>query len=171
MKMKSVYCYMLAGLMLSASSCSSWLSEDDAPVMSYDYYETEAGVNAAIIVAANVFIAILLSTLVYRIEKMTAAKLFGVFFLFFIHSKHASGCPDNRHYQGKNEQSKINPIFLHCSFPLSVPASFRFPAVPVFPVHMEYTADGYEWWFPHPAYSRFQGHMACQTADGYDYVH
>mgnify|MGYP001514956754 CR=1 FL=1 len=42
MKMKSVYCYMLAGLMLSASSCSSWLSEDDAPVMSYDYYETEA---------------------------------------------------------------------------------------------------------------------------------
>lgn len=47
MKMKSVYCYMLAGLMLSASSCSSWLSEDDAPVMSYDYYETEAGVNAA----------------------------------------------------------------------------------------------------------------------------
>ena len=77
MKMKSVYCYMLAGLMLSASSCSSWLSEDDAPVMSYDYYETEAGVNAAIIVAANVFIAILLSTLVYRIEKMTAAKLFG----------------------------------------------------------------------------------------------
>ena len=35
------------------------------------------GVNAAIIVAANVFIAILLSTLVYRIEKMTAAKLFG----------------------------------------------------------------------------------------------
>ena len=35
---------MLAGLMLSASSCSSWLSEDDAPVMSYDYYETEAGV-------------------------------------------------------------------------------------------------------------------------------
>ena len=48
MKMKSVYCYMLAGLMLSASSCSSWLSEDDAPVMSYDYYETEAGVNAAI---------------------------------------------------------------------------------------------------------------------------
>ena len=51
MKMKSVYCYMLAGLMLSASSCSSWLSEDDAPVMSYDYYETEAGVNAAITAA------------------------------------------------------------------------------------------------------------------------
>mgnify|MGYP000779132923 FL=1 len=42
---------MLAGLMLSASSCSSWLSEDDAPVMSYDYYETEAGVNAAITAA------------------------------------------------------------------------------------------------------------------------
>ena len=51
MKMKSVCCYMLAGLMLSASSCSSWLSEDDAPVMSYDYYETEAGVNAAITAA------------------------------------------------------------------------------------------------------------------------
>ena len=45
------------------------------------------GVNAAIIVAANVFIAILLSTLVYRIEKMTAAKLFGcvIGFLGIIH--------------------------------------------------------------------------------------
>lgn len=49
--MKSLYCYMLAGLMLTISSCSSWLSEDDAPVMSYDYYETEAGVNAAITAA------------------------------------------------------------------------------------------------------------------------
>lgn len=49
--MKSIYCYMLAGLMLTTSSCSSWLSEDDAPVMSYDYYESEAGVNAAIIAA------------------------------------------------------------------------------------------------------------------------
>ena len=42
--MKSIYYYMLAGLTLSTSGCSSWLSEDDAPVMSYDYYETEAGV-------------------------------------------------------------------------------------------------------------------------------
>lgn len=49
--MKSIYCYMLAGLMLTTSSCSSWLSEDDAPVMYYDYYETEAGVDAAIIAA------------------------------------------------------------------------------------------------------------------------
>lgn len=49
--MKSIYCYMLAGLMLTTSSCSNWLSEDDAPVMSYDYYESEAGVNAAIIAA------------------------------------------------------------------------------------------------------------------------
>ena len=49
--MKSIYCYMLAGLMLTNTSCSSWLSEDDAPVMSYDYYESEAGVNAAIIAA------------------------------------------------------------------------------------------------------------------------
>lgn len=46
--MKSIYYYMLAGLTLSTSGCSSWLSEDDAPVMSYDYYETEAGVNAAL---------------------------------------------------------------------------------------------------------------------------
>ena len=51
--MKSIYYYMLAGLTLSTSGCSSWLSEDDAPVMSYDYYETEAGVNAAMS-AANV---------------------------------------------------------------------------------------------------------------------
>ena len=49
--MKSIYYYMLAGLTLSTSGCSSWLSEDDAPVMSYDYYETEAGVNAAITAA------------------------------------------------------------------------------------------------------------------------
>lgn len=49
--MKSIYCYMLAGLILATSSCSSWLSEDDAPVMSYDYYETEEGVNAAITAA------------------------------------------------------------------------------------------------------------------------
>lgn len=49
--MKSIYCYMLAGLMLATSSCSNWLSEDDAPVMSYDYYETEEGVNAAITAA------------------------------------------------------------------------------------------------------------------------
>ena len=49
--MKSIYCYMLAGAMLVTSSCSNWLSEDDAPVMSYDYYETEEGVNAAITAA------------------------------------------------------------------------------------------------------------------------
>lgn len=49
--MKSIYCYMLAGLALATSGCSSWLSEDDAPVISYDYYETEAGVNAAITAA------------------------------------------------------------------------------------------------------------------------
>lgn len=49
--MKSIYYYALAGCMFLASGCSSWLSEDDAPVMSYDYYETEAGVNAAVTAA------------------------------------------------------------------------------------------------------------------------
>ena len=37
--------------MLLLSSCESWLSEDGAPIMSYDYYETEDGVNAAIVAA------------------------------------------------------------------------------------------------------------------------
>jgi len=37
--------------MLATSGCSSWLSEDDAPVMSYDFYETEEGVNSAITAA------------------------------------------------------------------------------------------------------------------------
>ena len=34
--MKSVYLYMLAGLMTVSSSCSDWLIEENAPVMSYD---------------------------------------------------------------------------------------------------------------------------------------
>lgn len=46
--MKHIYYYLLAGLMFTTSGCSDWLSEDDAPKMSYDYYETEAGVEAAI---------------------------------------------------------------------------------------------------------------------------
>lgn len=49
--MKSIYCWMMAGLMLATSGCSSWLSEDDAPKLSYDYYGTEQGVNSAIIAA------------------------------------------------------------------------------------------------------------------------
>lgn len=49
--MKSIYCWMMSGLMLVTSSCSSWLSEDDAPKLSYDYYGTEQGVDAAIIAA------------------------------------------------------------------------------------------------------------------------
>lgn len=49
--MKTIYYYLLAGVMLATSGCSSWLSEDDAPIMSYDYYETEAGVDAAITAA------------------------------------------------------------------------------------------------------------------------
>lgn len=48
---KSIYCSMLAGVMLMTSGCSNWLSEEDAPVMSYDYYETEAGVEAAVVAA------------------------------------------------------------------------------------------------------------------------
>lgn len=51
--MKSIYYYLLASLMFTTSGCSDWLSEDDAPVMSYDYYETEDGVNSAIIAAYN----------------------------------------------------------------------------------------------------------------------
>jgi len=41
----------MAGLILATSSCNSWLSEDDAPILSYDYYGTEAGVDAAIVAA------------------------------------------------------------------------------------------------------------------------
>lgn len=51
--MKHIFYYLLAGLTLTTSGCSDWLSEDDAPVMSYDYYETEEGVNSAIIAAYN----------------------------------------------------------------------------------------------------------------------
>lgn len=51
MKSKSIYYYMMAGLVLATTSCSSWLSEEGAPTMSYDYYETEQGVNAAITAA------------------------------------------------------------------------------------------------------------------------
>lgn len=49
--MKSIYYYLLAGLVFATSGCNNWLSEEDAPIMSYDYYETEEGVNAAIIAA------------------------------------------------------------------------------------------------------------------------
>jgi len=49
--MKSIYYYLLAGLMLITSGCSDWLSEDKAPVMSYDFYETEQGLDAAIVAA------------------------------------------------------------------------------------------------------------------------
>ncbi|WP_085537657.1 RagB/SusD family nutrient uptake outer membrane protein [Massilibacteroides vaginae] len=49
--MKTIYYYLLAGVILTTSGCSSWLSEDDAPIMSYDYYETEQGVDAAITAA------------------------------------------------------------------------------------------------------------------------
>ncbi|MDR1201434.1 MAG: RagB/SusD family nutrient uptake outer membrane protein [Tannerellaceae bacterium] len=51
MKMKSIYYYLLATLMFVTSGCENWLSEDDAPVMSYDYYETEKGVEASITAA------------------------------------------------------------------------------------------------------------------------
>ncbi|MDR2921036.1 MAG: RagB/SusD family nutrient uptake outer membrane protein [Tannerella sp.] len=49
--MKSIYYYLLAGLMFITSGCSDWLSEDDAPKITYDYYETEDGINAAIVAA------------------------------------------------------------------------------------------------------------------------
>lgn len=49
--MKSIYYWMMAGLILTTSSCSSWLSEDDAPKLTYDYYGTEQGVNASIVAA------------------------------------------------------------------------------------------------------------------------
>ena len=48
--MKSFLYYILS-LTLLLSSCESWLSEDGAPIMSYDYYETEEGVEAAIVAA------------------------------------------------------------------------------------------------------------------------
>lgn len=49
--MKSIYYYLLAGLMFTTSACSDWLSEDDAPKITYDFYETEDGINAAIVAA------------------------------------------------------------------------------------------------------------------------
>lgn len=35
--------------MLTLTSCNSWLNEDNAPVMSYDFYDSEEGLNSAII--------------------------------------------------------------------------------------------------------------------------
>lgn len=50
--MKNIYTFILTALALVAtSSCSDWLSEDGAPKIGYDYYETEEGVDAAVTAA------------------------------------------------------------------------------------------------------------------------
>ncbi|MDR0541317.1 MAG: RagB/SusD family nutrient uptake outer membrane protein [Dysgonamonadaceae bacterium] len=45
---KAIYIILSVFILLSIAGCSDWLSEDDAPKLVYDYYETEAGVDAAI---------------------------------------------------------------------------------------------------------------------------
>lgn len=50
--MKKIYSFMLMLLtLLGTSGCSDWLSEDGAPKLTYDYYGTEEGVDAAVAAA------------------------------------------------------------------------------------------------------------------------
>lgn len=50
--MKKIYSFILMALtLLGTSSCSDWLSEDGAPKLTYDYYGTEEGVDAAVAAA------------------------------------------------------------------------------------------------------------------------
>jgi hypothetical protein len=45
---KRVYFILSILIFVNISGCSDWLSEDDAPKLTYDYYETEEGVEAAL---------------------------------------------------------------------------------------------------------------------------
>ncbi|MDR0573342.1 MAG: RagB/SusD family nutrient uptake outer membrane protein [Tannerella sp.] len=45
---KIIYPILLALAFVNITGCSDWLSEDDAPKLTYDYYETEEGVDAAL---------------------------------------------------------------------------------------------------------------------------
>lgn len=50
--MKKIYSFMLMLLtLMGTSGCSDWLSEDGAPKLTYDYYGTEEGVDAAVAAA------------------------------------------------------------------------------------------------------------------------
>lgn len=49
--MKAIYICLISSFIFAGSGCSSWLEEDDAPTLSYDFYETEEGVDAAITAA------------------------------------------------------------------------------------------------------------------------
>ena len=50
--MKKINSFLLIfGLLLGATACTNWLSEDGAPKMTYDYYGTEQGVDAAVAAA------------------------------------------------------------------------------------------------------------------------
>lgn len=50
--MKKINSFLLIfGLLFGATACTNWLSEDGAPKMTYDYYGTEQGVDAAVAAA------------------------------------------------------------------------------------------------------------------------
>ena len=50
--MKKINSFLLIfGLLFGAKACTNWLSEDGAPKMTYDYYGTEQGVDAAVAAA------------------------------------------------------------------------------------------------------------------------
>ena len=50
--MKNINSFLLIfGLLFGATACTNWLSEDGAPKMTYDYYGTEQGVDAAVAAA------------------------------------------------------------------------------------------------------------------------
>lgn len=49
--MKTTKFFIILALSSALAGCSDWLSEDGAPKLTYDYYETKEGVNAAVISA------------------------------------------------------------------------------------------------------------------------
>ena len=48
---KIISFFLIFGLLFGATACTNWLSEDGAPKMTYDYYGTEQGVDAAVAAA------------------------------------------------------------------------------------------------------------------------
>ena len=42
--MKAIKIFMIMALSSALAGCSDWLSEDGAPKLTYDYYETKEGV-------------------------------------------------------------------------------------------------------------------------------
>ena len=49
--MKVIKIFMIMALSSALAGCSDWLSEDGAPKLTYDYYETKEGVDAAVVSA------------------------------------------------------------------------------------------------------------------------